>query len=83
MRTAASLPVTDEFTGRGTDPAPGAVCRLAGFIESPELASLLALCLPVCWLDRHWEYVGPSPGVVLWLLADTIVFFFCDDESHP
>jgi len=44
---AACSPVADVVAGRGLDPAPVAGRRLAGSEESPELASSVALRLPV------------------------------------
>jgi len=57
-------------------PAPVAGRRLAGSEESPELASSLALRLPVMRL----EALLTLPDRVLRLPADTvgIFFFFCD-----
>jgi hypothetical protein len=37
--------VTDEVAGKGADPTPGTGRLLAGYVESPELASKL-----VCYL---------------------------------
>ena len=65
LPTAASSPVTDEIAGKGSDRAPGAGRLLAGSIESPELASSLALRLPACWLAGRWEALGPPSGAVL------------------
>ena len=64
--------MTVEVSGRGTDPAPGAGRLLAGSIESPELASLLAFRLPA----SCWEALVPLPGVVLCHTAGTAGFFF-------
>jgi len=61
------------------DPAPVAGRRLAGSEESPELASSVALRLPV----MRWEALLTLPDGVLRLLADAvgIFFFFCDVTS--
>jgi hypothetical protein len=71
-RQAACSPVTVEVSGRGTDPAPGAGCLLAGSIESPELASSLVFRLPA----SCWEALVPLLDVVLRLPAGTAGFFF-------
>ena len=62
--------------GRGMDPPPVAGRRLAGSEESPELASSLALRLPVMRL----EALLTLPDGALRLPADTfgVFFFFCD-----
>jgi hypothetical protein len=78
---AARLPVTDETTGRGADPAPVAGRLLAGSFESPNLASSLALRLPACWLEGRWDALGAPPSAVLRLPADTTAFFFRDDRA--
>jgi len=47
LQDAACSPVTsDEFAGRGADPASGAGHLMAGSDESPEFANSLALRLP-------------------------------------
>jgi len=70
---AACSPVAEMLAGRGLDPAPVAGRRLAGSEESPELASSLALRLPV----RRLEALLTLPEGVLRLPADTVgVFFF-------
>jgi hypothetical protein len=58
------------------DPASGAGRLIAGSMESPELANSLALRLPASRLEGRWEDLGPPLGAMLWLLADTTVFFF-------
>ena len=76
---AACSPVAEVVAGRGLDPAPLAGRRLAGSEESPELASSVALRLPV----MRWEALLTLPDGVLRLPADTvgIFFFFCDVTS--
>jgi len=64
--------MTVEFSGIGTDPAPGAGSLMAGSIKLPELASSLAYRLPA----SCWEAVVLLPDVVLRLPADTAGFFF-------
>jgi len=72
LLAAACSPVTAVVAGRGMDPAPVAGRRLAGSVESPELASSLALRLPAfCWEALH-----ALPDVVLRLPADTVGTFF-------
>ena len=75
---AACSPVAVVAAGRGLDPAPVAGRRLAGSEESPELASSLALRLPVTRL----EALLTLPDWVLRLPADTVgVFFFLGDVT--
>ena len=70
--------MAEVVAGRGLDPALVAVRRLAGSEESPELASSLALRLPV----MCWEALLTLPDGVLRLPADTVgIFFFCDVTS--
>jgi len=71
--------VAEDVAGRGLDPAPLAGHRLAGSEESTELASSVALRLPV----MRWEALLTLPDGVLRLPADTvgIFFFFCDVTS--
>ena len=59
----------------------GAGRLMLGSIESPELANSLALRLPASRLGCRWEDLGPLPGVLLRLPADTTVFFFLDDRA--
>ena len=75
LLAAACSPVAAVVTGRGVDPAPVAGRRLAGSEESPELASSLALRLPVSRL----EALLTLPEGVLRLPADTVgvLFFLC------
>ena len=54
-------PVSDELAGSGAGPALVAGRLWAGSIESPELASPLALRLPT----SCWESAAPLPDVVL------------------
>jgi len=72
MLAAACSPVTVEFAGRGTDPAPGAGRLLAGSVESPKLASSLTFRLAV----SCWEALFQLPDVVLHFPAGTAGFFF-------
>ena len=67
LLAAACSPVTIVVAGRGMDPAPVAGRRLPGSVESPELASSLALRLPA----SCWEALLPLLDVVLRLPADT------------
>jgi len=70
--------VTDGNAGNGADPASCSVRLLAGSIESPELASSLALGLPACWLHAWRVASSPPPSAVLRLAADVADFFVCD-----
>jgi len=70
LLAAACSPVTVVVTGRRTDPAPVAGRRLAGSVESPDLANSLAFRLPA----SCWEAL--LPDVVLHLRADTVGIFF-------
>ena len=72
LPTAACSPVSDEFAGRGADPAPGPGRLLAGSIESPEHTSSLALLLPASCCVA----LVPLPDVVLRFPAGTAGFFF-------
>jgi len=76
--TAACSPVPDEIVHRGADTAPGPGRQLAGSIESPELASSLAMRLPA----SCWEALAPLPDVVLRLPAGTAGFFFLRDIAN-
>ena len=72
MLAAAFSPLTRVFAGRVLDPPPVAGRRLADSVESPELASSLALHLPA----SCWEALLPLPDVVLRLPADTVGTIF-------
>ena len=74
MPTAACSPVAD-VAGRGAYPASGAGRLMAVSMEWPELANSLALRLPASRLKVRWENLGPPPGAVLRLPADTTGFF--------
>ena len=74
--------MNEENANRGADAVLYAGPLLAGSIESPELASSLALHLLACRLDGRWEVLNKPPGGVLRLHADNAGFFFCD-EGHP
>ena len=71
LPAAACSPVTDEVGGRGAGPALGAGRLCSGSIESPELASPLALRLPT----SCWEGLAPLRDVVQRLPAGTADFF--------
>ena len=76
LQDAACSPVTsDEFAGRGADPASGAECLMAGSDESPELANSLALRLLASRLGRRWGALAPPADVVLRISAGTTGFF--------
>jgi len=64
---ACSLVTVGALAGRGVNPSPG---------DSPELASSLALRLPVSWPDDRWGALAPPPDVVPRLPASTTGFFF-------
>jgi len=70
---------SDVFAGRGADPASGAGRLMAGSDMSPELANLLALCLPASKLGRRWGALAPLAGVVLPVPAGTTGFLRRDN----
>jgi len=68
-----------EIAGRGRDPALGAGRLLAGSIESPERAILLALRLSTCWPNGRWVALVQPAGTALRLPENTIAFLFMPD----
>ena len=71
--------ISDEFAGRGADPASGAGRLMARSNESPELANSLALRLTASKLGRRWGALDPLADVVLRIPAGTTGFFFRRD----
>ena len=72
---------SDEFAGRGADPASGAGRLMAGSDESPELANSLALRLPASRLGRRWGALAPLADMVLRIPAGTTGFFLRREKA--
>ena len=73
---AACSPVIEDDAGRGADQASDAGRLMVGSIESPEIANSLSLRLTVSRLGGRWDNLGPPPGALSRIPADTTVLIF-------
>jgi len=65
-----------DVAGSGADPSPGAVRRVAGSVESLELASSFALRFPAAFVEERWEAVEAPPRVLRLTVGTAGLSFF-------
>jgi len=72
---------SDEFAGRGAEPASGAGPLMVCSDESPELANSLALRFPASRLGRRWGALASLADLVLRIPAGPTCFFLRRDKA--
>ena len=65
-----------DVVGSAADPSPGAVRRVAGSVETLELASSFALRFPAAFVEERWEAVEAPPRVLRLTVGTAGLSFF-------